>query len=97
MTAQICNNLCSHDSQKGNGSGMCKHTKAVVWIEKHGLRWCQSTVTTSRARARDVPVDSRRASDECQDIHMIVQLLSIIYHLSLTCVNGISRPCGCEA
>jgi hypothetical protein len=28
--------------------------KAVVWIEKHGLRWCQSTVTSSRrARARD--------------------------------------------
>ena len=54
MTAQTCNNLCSYDSQTGNGSGMCKHTKAVVWIEKHGLRWCQSTVTTSRARARDV-------------------------------------------
>jgi stress response protein YsnF len=64
---------------------VCVRRKAVVWIEEHREGGVQSTVTSSRARARDaqtVRVDSRRASDECQDIHMIDRSLLFIHYIS---------------
>lgn len=48
--------ICDRTAVKQGMAVRCvkAKAKAVVVIGKHNLRWCQSTVTTSRARARDV-------------------------------------------